>query len=114
MIRINTSEKVKATEVREVEVLINESEIKRLVTSGDRDFTDLLEGLKQTFLNRSDLPKDAYLDHETGTWKQDVEDHGGSHSWTDTKILRTAKQNEKVFIESLEDMKTTLTIMKLS
>lgn len=99
--------------VEEVELDLSDSELKRVVTSGDVPLIDLLHGLRQTFLKRIGVDEDAVI-NDLGLWEYSYEEGGGSHSWTKTKTEREATNNEKIVMETLDDLKTALTVNKLS
>ncbi len=52
------------------------------------------------------LPQDAYI--RSGTVMEDVEQHGGSHSWFDEKILRKATEEDKAAVLILQKLQQEL------
>ena len=98
---------MKAKQIQEVEVELDDWTVDDIVTSGDIPVKVLLEGLTQSFLKSADLPGDAYL-HDGKEWSKDVK----YHSWDRVKLRDTTKE-ELAMMEAIANVRSAMLVLKL-
>ena len=93
--------RVKATRRDIVEVDISESDISDLIRKGKyNEISTMLFGARRSWAEKCGYTGDVYI--KDGKWFEDIEQIGGSHSWTTTEELGKASRNEVAIWDSFQ------------